>query len=313
VTARELDEEVEKAKEFKPRLHVFYLVSTAPDDQPLQERARLITERHQAMGLFTVAVIGWRELVRRATRHQHVAAKHFGTYSQGPASPLLATWRAAAGKLLLDDRELGIAIQELIHDLRDYPGGRFVFRQKESEDLLFQIKLQDVPGQSLDQREALLKLRDRLKIQRDRESAVVTGLMLLCGHASLRDMVRVVWERDAPLLIRSFVEQRIDPNLGVVTGLEKIRLRPPGSLDYSLALFLEGADIETIWKHQATQKKRFPMLATDNISELPNDVQFRLAVPAVIRKIVWEMEEGISLTEIERRNWLDMSVWKFTC
>ena len=101
VTTGELDREVKKAKKFKPALKVFYLVSTAPDDQPLQEHARLITESHQTKGLFNVAVIGWGELVRRATRHQHVAAKHFGSYSLGPASPLLATWRASAGKLLL--------------------------------------------------------------------------------------------------------------------------------------------------------------------------------------------------------------------
>jgi hypothetical protein len=131
VTTRELDEEVEKAKEFKPALKAFYLISTAPDDEALQGRARLITERHLTKGLFTVAVIGWRELVRRATRHQDVAGKHFGSYSSKPASPLLATWRSSAGKLLLDDRELAIAVRELIHDLRDYPAGRILFRQQE--------------------------------------------------------------------------------------------------------------------------------------------------------------------------------------
>lgn len=140
VTTDEFDDEVDKAKGFKPPLQAFYLVSTAPDDQPLQEHVRQMNLRHQAGGLFPVAVIGWRELVRRATRHTLVAAKHFGTFSQGPASPLLATWRAAEGKLLLSDRELGISFQELIHDIRDYPAGRFVIRQKESEDLLLQIK-----------------------------------------------------------------------------------------------------------------------------------------------------------------------------
>jgi hypothetical protein len=40
VTTHELDEEVEDAKKFKPPLKAFYLISTAPDDQPLQEHAR---------------------------------------------------------------------------------------------------------------------------------------------------------------------------------------------------------------------------------------------------------------------------------
>jgi hypothetical protein len=194
VTTDELDKEVEKAKGFSPTLNTFYLVSTAPDDELLQKHARLITERHQKERLFVVAVIGWGELVRRATRHTHVASKHFGSYSPGRASPLLATWRAKAGKLLLDDAELKIAIRELIHDLEDYPSGRIVFRQEESEGLLFQIKrLQAVGGQSLDDRKAILELRDKLKVLRDRENNVVAGLMLLFGHKELKDYVRIVW------------------------------------------------------------------------------------------------------------------------
>lgn len=312
VKTAELDEEVEKAKKFKPELKVFYLVSTAPDDQPLQEHARLITERHKTMGLFDVVVIGWHELVRRATRHQHVAAKHFGSYSSGPASPLLATWRASAGKLLLDDRDLSLAIRELIHDLGEYPEGRIVFRQKESEDLLFQIKqLQSTGGQSLDDREAVLELRDKLKVLKDRERAVTAGLSLLFGKY-LNDYVRVIWESDAPLLVRSFVEQEIDAKLGNVTGLEKIRLLPPKYGESPIAVFMPPADIVAILNHQAAKKVQFPKLATDIVSELPNNVQFRYAVPAVVRKIVSKMAEGVPLEEMERHNWLDTSAWKLT-
>jgi hypothetical protein len=272
VTTQDLDKEVDRAKKFKPTLKVFYLVSTAPDDQKLQEHARLITERHHAKGLFSVAVIGWGELVRRATRHQNVAAKHFGSYSSGSASPLLATWWASAGNLLLNDRQLAIAIRELIHDLHDYPAGRIVFRQKESEDLIFQIKkLQATEGHSLEGREAIADLRDKLKVQRDRESAVVAGLMLLFGHKRLKDLVRVIWEDNAPLLIRSFVEQGIYPKLRNVTGLEKIRLYPPGPRffhnegfyeDDALAVYVPPADIAVIWDHKLKLKRRYPKLAT---------------------------------------------------
>jgi gluconate kinase len=55
-----------------------------------------------------------------------------------------------------------------------------------------------------------------------------------------------------------------------------------------------------------------PRLATNNISELPDDVQFRHAVSAVIRKIVSKMGEGVPLEEMERCKWLDTSAWKFT-
>jgi hypothetical protein len=319
VTTVEVDAEVEKAKKFKPPLKVFYLISTAPDDQPLQRHARLITQGHQSKGLFTVAVIGWSELVRRATRHQHVAVKHFGSYSQGPASPLLATWRAAAGKLLLDDRELGIAIRELIHDLRDYPAGRIVFRQKESEDLLFQInRLQAASGQSLDKREAVLELRDKLKLQREREGAVVAGLTLLFGHKDLNDYVRWVWEDEAPLAIRSFVEQQIDPNIAIVTGLNKIRLLPPGYVhapeyleDESIPHYIPPTDLKAIFEHRTSPEQRHPTLA-GSIIELPNDVQLRHLVPRVVREIVSKMGRGIPLEEIERSKWLRFPDWKFT-
>jgi len=313
VTTRDLDDEVEKAKNFKPALRTFYLVSTAPDDQPLQEHARLITERHQKEGLFDVAIIGWGELVRRATRHQHVAAKHFGPYSSGAASPLLATWRAS-GKLLLEDRELRIASRELIHDLGDYPSGRIVFRQTESENLLFQIKeRQATGGQSLDDREAVLELRDKLKVLRDREGAVIEGLMLLFGHKELKDYIRIVSEQHAPLLVRSFVEQSINPDLWNVTGLEKITLHPPvfGEMD-PLQVFMPPADIEAIFAHQRNLRKRFPGHATNNVGELPDDIRFRHAVPAMIRKILAKMKEGVPLEEIERDKLLDWWAWRFT-
>jgi hypothetical protein len=314
VTTRDLDDEVEKAKNFKPALRAFYLVSTAPDDQPLQQHARLITERHQREGLFAVAVIGWGELVRRATRHQHVAAKHFGPYSSGAASPLLTTWRASAGKLLLEDRELRIAIRELIHDLQDYPSGRIVFRQTESEDLLFQIKqLQATGGQSLDDREAVLELRDKLAVLRKRESAVIEGLMLLFGHKDLKDYVRSVWEQHAPLLVRSFVEQSINPDLWDVTGLEKITLHPPvyGEMD-PLPVFMPPADIEAIFAHQRKLGERWPGDAANNVRDLPDDIQFRHALPAVIRKILAKIREGVPLGEMERNKWLDPGLaWKF--
>lgn len=314
VTTGELDDEVEKAKIFKPALKAFYLISTAPDDQPLQEHARGITERHQKQGLFTVAVIGWRDLVRRATRHHHVATKHFGSHSSGPASPLLATWRASATKLLLCPRELGIAIREVTHDLIDFPEGRIVLRQQESEDLLFQIKeLQAVDSLSFKGREAVLALRDKFKIERDREAAVVAGLRLLLGHKTLRDYVRVVWKEEAPLLVRSFVEQGLDPRLSDVTGLEKIRLHPPGLSDnQAVAVFMPGSDVMSIWDHQQQLRNRYPRLSTENIDELPKPIKFRYAIPAVVRTVVSKMEEGVLLEEIERRQWFDMFAWRTT-
>jgi hypothetical protein len=54
LTIRELDDEIAKAKTFTPALKGFYLVTTAPDDAPLQEHVRLINEAPQKAGLFPV-------------------------------------------------------------------------------------------------------------------------------------------------------------------------------------------------------------------------------------------------------------------
>jgi hypothetical protein len=126
-----------------------------------------------------------------------------------------------------------------------------------------------------------LELRDKLKMLRDRERTVVAGLMLLFGHKDLRDYVRIVWEKHASLLVRSFVEQEINPDFSDVTGLENIRLHPPGQDGDPIAIFIRPGGTQSIWDHERAQRERYPRLVVNNISELPNDLQFRHAVPAV--------------------------------
>lgn len=107
VSPADLDAEVEKVKAFTPALKTFYLVSSAPNDAKLDKRARQLAEAHRKTGLFGVVVIGWGELVRRATLHRNVALKHFGALDptprhhcwqlgqeQGKASRLLKKWLA---------------------------------------------------------------------------------------------------------------------------------------------------------------------------------------------------------------------------
>jgi hypothetical protein len=135
--------------------------------------------------------------------------------------------------------------------------------------------------------------------------------MLLFGHKYLKDYVRIVWEKHASLLVRSFVEQEIDLGFSNVTGLEKVRLHPPGYGNDPIAIFMRPDKIQAIWDHERALRERYPRLATNNISELPNELQFRHAVPAVVRRILSEMEKGIPLEKMEQCKWLDMSAWKF--
>ncbi|TBB21328.1 hypothetical protein ELH51_05825 [Rhizobium ruizarguesonis] len=314
VTVSELEAEVEKAKAFNPPLKAYFIVSTAPDDTVLQERARTITESHRSLGLFTVSVIGWGELVRRATRHTHVAAKHFGFYSTGPATPLLATWSASGSELLLDDRELGIAIRELMHDFIDFPAGRVIVRQKETEDLLFSIKeRQASDSQSLDGREAILALRDKLEAARSREAKAVAGLQILLGHHIMRDYLRIIGTDSATLVVRSFVEKELDPHFTNISDLVKMRIYPPNAPpDQAVAVFMPGAELASIGSHRRKLRTEYPKLATDNIYELPKHVKFRYAIPAVIREMSARLKEGNTLDQLDKWEWFEMSAWRIT-
>jgi hypothetical protein len=315
VTIGELDAEVEKAKAFRPALRMFFFVSTALEDEAVGRRARQLTRKHRKRGLFDVVVIGWSELVRRATRHNLVASKHFGSHASGPLSPLLASWTTTDGKLSLSDRELAVSTREIIHDLDDFPNGRITLRQTEAEDLQFVIKrLQAKSGRVLKKREAVLDLRDQLKRLRDREASAVAGLMLLFGHKVLRDLVRAAWQGEAPLLVRSFVEQALDPDFGIVTGLEKIRIYPPGlEPSDAVAVFIPGADIVAVKNHHSELKKRYPKLRTDNVGELPERIRFQHALPAMIRTAIRALEAGTPVERLERERWFEMSEWRMTC
>jgi len=94
LTVADVDKEVTEARKFRPKLKSFYVLTTAPDDAKVQKHARLLTARQEAKGLFDVNVLGWSEIIRRATLHEDVANKHFGPGGGAPRAPLLATWVA---------------------------------------------------------------------------------------------------------------------------------------------------------------------------------------------------------------------------
>ncbi|MFM0013332.1 restriction endonuclease [Paraburkholderia sediminicola] len=65
LTIREIDQEINEAKAFTPALQTFYLLTTAIDDERLQQHIRSINERHKESGHFDVVLLGWSEIARR--------------------------------------------------------------------------------------------------------------------------------------------------------------------------------------------------------------------------------------------------------
>jgi hypothetical protein len=185
LTTREVDDAVKDALRFRPKLRSFYILTTAPDDARLQKHALKITARHQQKGLFDVNVVGWSEIVRRATLHGAVADKHFGPGGGAPRTPLLATWFASNDRLELGRKELVITCRELTHDLRDFPEERIVLRQRESDKLVTQLAAYDGRSLTLAEREARLGLRDKLAARQKKEARISRGLKLLLSDPNL--------------------------------------------------------------------------------------------------------------------------------
>jgi hypothetical protein len=147
----------------------------------------------------------------------------------------------------------------------------------------------------------------------DRENKAVAGLRLLLGHKHLPDLVRFVWERHAPLLVRSFVEKEIDAKLQNVVDMEKLRLHHPGLKDEPpRAVFMQPGAMSAIFEHQAAHMRRWQKRALDVVDELPDEVKFQYAIPTILDEVLSKMDEGVLLEELERRKWLDISAWKFS-
>ncbi|QTR48966.1 restriction endonuclease [Candidatus Thiothrix anitrata] len=58
LTTKELNEEVEKAKNFKPKLHQFIIATTAPKDTKIEQQAREITEKIKITIVFLCMYMG---------------------------------------------------------------------------------------------------------------------------------------------------------------------------------------------------------------------------------------------------------------
>jgi WD40 repeat protein len=79
LTEKEVRAEVKKAKSFRPRLSEFIIATTGPKDSRIEEVARAITDAHLRKGLFTVHILGWKDIVERIAEHPEVASKYYPT------------------------------------------------------------------------------------------------------------------------------------------------------------------------------------------------------------------------------------------
>ena len=76
LTKKDVDEEVRKAKTWKPGLKHYNIATTAPNDDTVQAHARKLTEKHKEKGLFSVTVVSWDEITRRLASYPELLSKY---------------------------------------------------------------------------------------------------------------------------------------------------------------------------------------------------------------------------------------------
>jgi hypothetical protein len=77
LTESEVEEEVQKAKNFVPKLSEFIIATTGPKDAKVEEFARKITDDHLKNGLFSVHISGWNDIKERLDDFPNVRDKHY--------------------------------------------------------------------------------------------------------------------------------------------------------------------------------------------------------------------------------------------
>jgi|GEM_PF-3825895 len=90
LTEEELQDEVEKARSFQPKLDQYIVATTSRRDAKLQELARQITKDHRAGGLFEVLVYAWDDIVELLNEHGDVRDQYFDGLTPKQAKKIYA-------------------------------------------------------------------------------------------------------------------------------------------------------------------------------------------------------------------------------
>jgi hypothetical protein len=101
LTTADIDEEVEKAKTWKPGLKKYFIATTAPNDEKAQAHARAITEAHAKQGLFSVEVLSWDEITRQLAGYRDLLNKYYPQFFPNVA-PQIEAIPAATAKLVVE-------------------------------------------------------------------------------------------------------------------------------------------------------------------------------------------------------------------
>lgn len=310
---KDIDNEIVDADRFEPPLELFYIATTAQDDTKLQEHVRMLNAVRRKQKKFEVVLLGWAEIVRRVTLQPEVAAKHFGAVGGVPPAPLLATWITKQGALELSGSDFDLAVKELILDLHDHPNGRVVIRQRETDSLIEELRVLDSADSTLmETRLRRIELRRKLNKNIAEEYAVARGIIFMLSNPTVAGFVVAVWENDTPMLVRGFIENELNSARGIIQpGDHEMCLWPPGRkiAEFRTKSHFPQALVPELLELRNRNIARWNKPLTDSVLELPESLRNFYAVPAVLRKIFYALDEGTTLDSLKAKGWLDISSW----
>ena len=80
LSEKEIDEEIEKAKTFKPALKIFIFATTQPRDVKLQEYIRLKNDTNKRDGFFEVNIFFWEDIQGELENQKTIVKKYWGQF-----------------------------------------------------------------------------------------------------------------------------------------------------------------------------------------------------------------------------------------
>ena len=94
----EVKREIEKAKEFLPKLDVYIIATTAPKNQRIETHVSQINEQHKKNGDFLVYVYGWGDIEAKLNNHIDILIKYYTEFIHPQSNNLeyLNFWYAEA-------------------------------------------------------------------------------------------------------------------------------------------------------------------------------------------------------------------------
>lgn len=316
LTKADVTAAIAEASKFDPALKEFYILTTAPDDATVQAYVTTLNQQREAQGLFRVVVLGWGEIVRRATQDLRVADKHFGPSGGGnPRSPLLAVLMMKGGVLEKTGQELELSVGELAQDLHGHSEGHFVIRQRESDDLVEKLKDFERPGLSQAQRQRRIDLREELRVLTEREGRAVDGVRAMLTDP---EIAPYVWQVFRPSLAHVTVGAYVQNHIGgadIPSGISPwLRLYPSKAhlQERRQSVRLTKQEAASVMRREQEFLKKYKKPMSPIVAELPGAVRARAAVPRIVQAILeFGSVDRLARDQIRALGAFDIGEWTY--